>query len=134
MLAKSEKQITPTFLEKAPKPAVEKALAKREEYGQQKAALLVQLEDLQSSEKQSTRTERGPQPGVGGLRPGTPTRPGGEEGRRARRSGEEGDRPGAEGAAGPAPPGREARRQDKKRSHQMERGNREDQGRESERG
>jgi valyl-tRNA synthetase len=57
MLAKSEKQITPTFLEKAPKAAVDKALAKKEEYGQQKAALLVQLEDLQSAGKQASRRE-----------------------------------------------------------------------------
>jgi len=55
MLAKSEKQITPTFLEKAPKAAVDKALAKKEEYAQQKAALLVQLEDLQSTRQQATR-------------------------------------------------------------------------------
>jgi len=57
MLAKSEKQITPTFLEKAPKAAVDKALAKKEEYAQQKAALLVQLEDLQSTRKQATRRQ-----------------------------------------------------------------------------
>jgi C4-type Zn-finger protein len=57
MLAKSEKQITPTFLERAPKPAVDKALAKKEEYEQQKAALLVQLEDLQGTGKQATRRE-----------------------------------------------------------------------------
>merc|ERR1719245_993017 len=55
MLAKSDKQITPTFLDRAPKPAVERALQKREEYQQQKVALMGQLEGLRALEQPTRR-------------------------------------------------------------------------------